>query len=227
MLRALLAALLLAPALAAAQAPDSLRLLPAFGIPVTGDFRPPQTSAARAYLYSATATGALVGVGYLLYEHGPQPDPTLASTAYVREAGGLLMILGVMAGPMAGNLSLGAGRDAGHGVRFKAAGAIGGSVLLGVALVSAGVCLGSGAQSGTCPLEPVAVGAFYGIPVVIGAGLAVGAVYDLATIPANARWARQARATGNRVPAREVRVQIAPGYDPRFDAPMGTVRITM
>lgn len=216
-MRTALLALLLLPALAAAQAPpDSLRTLPEFGVPVSGDFRPPQTSAARAYLYSAAATGVLVGVGYLVDRAAAAAlDPT-TSDSYLLDVGGFLMAAGVIGGPMVGNLSLGAGADVRRGAAPKLVGiAVGGSLVLAGTL-SALACIP--AQSDGC-------GGAAGVLVVGGAvvgvvGLAVGTVYDLATIPGNARWARRARANGNRVP-----VALAPGYDARADAPVLTLRV--
>ena len=49
----------------------------------------------------------------------------------------------------------------------------------------------------------------------MAAGVVAGGLYDFATIPASARWAREARARGNRVP-----VVVAPTVGVRRGAPV-------
>lgn len=203
-----LAVLLVAAAYpAAAQVrPDSLRLLPAFSVPVRGDFRPPHTSAVRAYLYSAGATDALVGVGYVAYRIGRQGDPT---GPYQFDVSGVLMAVGAIGGPLVGNLSLGAGDAARRSATIKGVGVALGAGLVAVGIASTLTCIGSG-----CSENPLAVGLVSTGTVVAAGTVAIGTIYDLATIPANACWAREARARGNRVPV------VAPTVGVRRGAPV-------
>ncbi len=217
----LVALLLLAPALAAAQAPrDSLRALPPFSVPMDGDFQPPQTSAVRAYLYSAAATGTLVGAGYLIDRYVAATLDPATSDSYLLDAGGVLMAAGVLIGPSAGNLSLGAGTTVTRGLVPKLAGVLAGGTLVLVSLASAVPCTLSAPD---CASGDAAGAGFAAAGAVLAIGLAVGTVYDLATIPGNARWARRARSNGNRAPARPV--ALVPGYDARRDAPTLTLRV--
>lgn len=184
----LLALVLLVASGASAQT-DSLRALPPFRIPVTENFRPPQTSAARAYAYSALATGALVALGYAVYSSDPAEDGARQTV------GGALIAVGVLGGPMVGHLSLGRAEATEAGFRVKAAGLIagGGAILLGVGALLACV------PDGECGVaDDVATVLVIGGAGVMATGVAAGAVVDLATIPASARWAREARANGDR-----------------------------
>ena len=142
-------------------------------------------TAAEAYLYSAAATGGTVALGYALYRVGPG-DPTQDSFT-VRDAGLALVVLGAVVGPSVGNLALGAQDDAQRAVVIKLIG-----VGVGAGLAAAGVatCFSIGDTPPAC--ESVGTPLFVGAALAVGTGLVVGTVYDLATIPGNARPARRA-----------------------------------
>ncbi len=223
MLRVLLAALLFIPLVASAQPADSLVTLPRYHRTVQGNFRPPQTSAARAYLYSATATGVpvLLGTATLLVATPTRPSGELSPIGIV---GTTLILSGVLIGPSVGNMTLGAGETVERGIGIMLVGMKVGSgmVVAGAGTLVLSVVTGPDGLSTLPALVLVAGGA----AVFLGGFLVAGA-YNMAMIPANARWAQRARANGNRVPASQVRVSVAPGYDPRFDAPMATVRVAL
>ena len=221
--RLVLAALLLAPLAVAAQPADSLVALPRYSRTVQGNFRPLQTSGSRAVLYSATATGVpiLIGTALLLAAPPMRPngDPTVSGGV-----GAMLVISGVMVGPPLGNVTLGAGESVQHGVDIMLVGMKVGS---GLVVAGAGVLLLAVASGPNSPAADLSLGLIVGGAGVFFGGFAVAGMYSFATIPANARWAREARANGNRVRAREVSVQVAPSYDPRFGAPMATLRVAL
>lgn len=221
MLRFLLAAVLFLPLAAAAQPADSLLALPRFRIPVTSDFAPLQTSAARATLYSVSGTGVpvLAGTAILLAAPPTRPEGGLSPSGIV---GATLVMVGLVAGPPLGNLSLGAGRSVHDGTSIALLGVVVGSSTMGVGV---GTLLLTTVTGSDGPLPTVGAAlVIVGGSVCAGGFIAAG-VYHFATIPRNARWAQRARANGNRVP--QVRVSVAPGYDPRFDAPMATLRVTL
>lgn len=156
---------------------------------------PLHTSGARAYAYSAAATAGGIGLGYVLYRALPEGDPTLDSFS-PRDAGLLVIAIGAVGGPAVGNLTLGAEGDVRRGLLIRSAGLC---VAAGLAAATFAVCApGLGDASSTC--DATANAFVVGGAVALGAGLLGGAVYDLATIPGNAREARRQRG----------RVQVAP-----------------
>ncbi len=197
------------------------RPLPRWHRGVTGNFAPPQTSAARAFLYSGVTTGALVGAGTLLIvtQQTFNEDDLLTTSGQIAT---VLIAAGVFVGPALGNMSLGAGATVDRGLGISLTGMKVGSALI---VAGAGVLL---LDLGTGPETHLAVPALAllggGLGVAAG-GFVVAAVYNLATIPANARWAQRARANGNRVPAGAPRVSVTPGVDLRHEAPMLTLRV--
>ena len=199
-------ALVLAASAAHAQEPaDSLQRLPPFSIPIREDFEPPQTSAGRAYLYSAAATGGTVALGYLLYMALPESDLTESSFS-ANYVGVVVMGLGVVAGPAVGNLSLGAVDDVKRAQAISAAGFLSGAVLVTVSLGAA-----AGGDPGT-----VSEGLFVAGVALAGAGYVGGVAYTLATIPRNAARAQRYRQS-------YPRVAVAPGW--RSGGPALSVRV--
>ena len=94
------------------------------------------------------------------------------------------MVLGAVAGPSVGNAVLGAEDDVRRALVIKGVGAgIGAGLVVG----AFGACFPLGDAS-TCDAlgEPLFVSAL----VAVGVGLVAGTIYDLATIPENARPAR-------------------------------------
>ena len=211
--RALLLALAALAAPAASGQPvavDSLPRRPPFHVPITQDFAPPQTSAARAYLYSAVATGGPILVGVLLNEVAPPSEDGAVGQVAVA-----LVLTGAMIGPMAGNLSLGAASDVRRALVPKSIGAVGGAVLFlagagaGLLCITDALATGGECDGGAVTALWVTAG------VVMAGGLVVGAAMDLATIPANAARARRYRQA-------HPRVTVAPGW--RAGAPALGVR---
>lgn len=164
---------------------DRVAVLPPFRLPHRGDFAPPQTSALRAYAYSAGVTAGTVALGYVLYRVLPTRDPTEASFS-PSYAGELVMIVGAVYGTAAGNVSLGAAGDVTRATYIRGVGLLGGVGALVFGLSGSG--------------EVFTLGYL-----VMGAGLAGGIVYDLATIPRNAARARHYRRA-------HPRVAVAPGW---------------
>ena len=222
-MRPALLAVLLATAAASAQpaSRDSVPRLPAFSVPVTGDFAPPQTSAARAYLYSAAATAVPIAVGALLLRTGePSGEPGGVS---LDDVGFVVALSGVWFGPLAGNLSLGAGEDARRAFLYSGAGFLGGVVLAGVATAIAGGCVVSDLArrqtlSSECVDHPVVVGLVVTGAAVAAAGALGGAGYALGTVPRNAARARLYREAHPRLSA-------APGW--RSGGPALTLRVDL
>ena len=100
---------------------------------------PPQTSAPVAYLYAAVATALPVAAGVLLLQSdGPSGTAGRVSAG---DIGVTLVIAGAWFGPLAGNLSLGAGRDARAGVLLTATGFVSGVVLAGAGVAVGGTCV--------------------------------------------------------------------------------------
>ena len=219
--RLIACAVTLASAAAAQTPPDSLRALPPYSRTVRGDFRPPQTSALRAFAYSAAATGGMVAVGTLAILAAPSDVESDAGNA-VTGIGAGVIFSGLLFGPAVGNLSLGAGADIERSVRLKLRVlTVGGAVVL--TGVGAGLtCILDAGPASDCGVLPAATVLVVGGAGVMAAGVVAGAVYDLATIPGNARWARRARANGNRVP-----VAVWPGYDARGGGPVLAVRVDL
>lgn len=218
---ALAAVLALATVSAAAQT-EPMQALPPFNIRAEGNFRPPQTSAVRATFYAVAATGALVAVGYVVDRAvAGAIDPTTSDSPAL-EIGHLIMAFGVIGGPMAGNLSLGAGEALGRSAGIKATGITAGGFVIVIGL---GASLGCVFSADCLVLDDIALGLIYGGAGIMAAGVAVGAVVDFVTIPASARWAQRVRANGNREPAEAPRVSVTPGYDVRRGAPMLALRV--
>ena len=146
-------------------------------------------SAGEAYAYSAAATGGAVALGYVLYRVLPEGDPTLTSP---RDAGLLLIGMGVAFGSSAGNIALEADRDVMVGLLIRTAGlGVGG----GLALAAVAACSpGLGDAPASCATlgDPLFVAGAAALAV----GLVGGVVYDLATIPGNARPAPARAARG-------------------------------
>lgn len=225
MRRSLLAAVLVLAALAAPAgsgqpvATDSIAHRPAFSVPVTGDFAPPQTSAVRAYLYSAAATAVPVAAGVLLLQAGgPSDTPGQATPG---DLGIVLVIAGAAFGPAVGNLSLGAGTDVRRGVALVAGGFAGGVVLAGGGVAIAGFCIAGDLASGQlgsadCAAEPLAVALLVAGVAVAAVGAVAGTAYSLATVPRNASRARTYRRA-------HPRVAVAPGW--RAGAPALGIRV--
>lgn len=176
-------------------AADSVAVLPPFRIPIKGDFAPPQTSALRAYAYSAGVAGGTVALGYLL--HRAPEGGSMATSSTAQAVGAFLMVIGAGFGSSAGNVSLGAMDDVTRAAYIRMVGVFGGTVGI------VGLLAGSG--------EVFVVGT-----AVMGAGLVGGVAYDLATIPGNAARARRYRQA-------YPRVSIAPGW--RAGAPALGVRV--
>ncbi len=208
MRRLSLAAVLVLAALAAPAASgqpaalDSVPPRPSFSVPVTGDFAPPQTSAARAYLYSAAATAVPVAAGVLLLQ-ASGPSGT-AGQVTPGDVGIVLVIAGAWLGPAAGNLSLGAGADVRRGAVLTAGGFLTGAVLAGGAVAVAGVCvvgdLAQGRLGGEgCTLGPLAAGLLIAGGVAAAVGTVAGTAYNMGTIPRNAARAQRYRRAYSRV----------------------------
>ena len=193
---------------------DSVAVLPPFRVPITEDFAPPHTSAARAYLYSALATGGAVAVGLALEaalgDSPPESDGSLRDGA-----GPGLVLIGVMLGPSVGNLSLGAAGDARRAFVPKTIGLMAGGALVLMGLGSEFLCVadqlatGEGCRGNYTVFLTVA-------GVVTAGGIVVGTVIDLTTIPANAARAQRYRRA-------HPRVSVAPGW--RAGAPALGVRV--
>ena len=217
---ALLVAALAAPAASGQPAgQDSVARRPAFEVPLTGDFAPPQTSAVRAYLYSVAATAIPIAAGVLLLRASdPSETPGGFSPG---DAGIVLVYAGAWFGPNAGNLSLGAGADARRSFMVAGGGFLAGVVLAGAGVGVAGVCVLDDLSRGRlgdddCLAGPVATGL-----IVMGAAVAVvgtvaGTGYALATVPANAARARRYRQA-------YPDVTVAPGW--RAGRPALSVRV--
>lgn len=209
---------LAAPALG--QAPvDSVPPRPAFSVPVTGDFQPPQTSALRAYAYSVAATAVPIAAGALLLRVSEPADT--AGEVTPGDVGIMLVFAGVMAGPTAGNLSLGAGADARRGVFMSGGGFVAGVALAGGGVAVAGFCLAGDLVrgelgSGDCVAGPLAVVLLVGGAAAAAAGTLAGTVYHFVTIPRNAARARRYRQV-------HPRVAVAPGW--RSGGPSVSVRV--
>ena len=149
-------------------------------VPPTGGADVRDVSAADAYLYSAAVTGGAVVLGYVLYRTLPGA-PTQDGSAG-QGLGRALIAVGVIGGPSVGNAVLGAGSDVRRALLIKGAGIIVGAGLGTAAFLA---CIDDVADCG-------GTGTFLLVGALIagGAGLVVGTVYDLATIPGNARAAR-------------------------------------
>ena len=198
-------------------AADSVAARPAFAVPVTGDFEPPQTSAALAYAYSALATAAPVAAGLAL-DSAFGPDPESGSN---RPAAVVLVLGGAWFGPLAGNLSLGAGADARRAFLLSGGGFVAGVAIAGAGVAITGVCvvgdLADGVLgSGDCAVGPAATALFVVAAATAALGTAAGAAYSLATVPANAERARRYRQVHSSVSA-------APGW--RAGGPALAVRV--
>ena len=219
-LLALVSTLLIAAASAAQPvAVDSVARRPAFGVPLTGDFEPPQTSAALAYLYSAAATAIPLAAGAVLLQIS-EPSGT-AGQVSPGDIGMYLVIAGVWAGPAAGNLSLGAGGDVRRGAVYTVGGFLSGVVLAGGAVLIGGVCLaGDLAQgqigSGDCAAGPLVAVLLVSAAALTAAGTLAGAGHHLATIPRNAALAQRYRQS-------HPRVALAPGW--RSGGPALSLRV--
>ena len=142
-----------------------------------------RTTAAEAYLYSAAATGGAVALGYVLYRTLPG-DPTQDSFTG-RDVGLALIAVGVVGGPSVGNAALGAEGDVQRALVIKGVGA---GVGAGLAVAAIATCFSIGDTPPAC--ESLGTPLFVGAVLAVGTGLVVGTVYDLATIPGNARPAR-------------------------------------
>ena len=179
-------ALLPALALALASAPHAQvytdRPAPPPGS-TAGGAAPRSVSAGEAYLYSAAATGGAVALGYVLYRVLPG-DPTRDSFTG-RDLGLGLIAVGVVGGPSVGNAALGAEDDVNRALLIKGVGA---GVGAGLAVAAIATCFSIGDSPPAC--DSLGTPLFVGALVAVGAGLVVGTVYDLATIPGNARPAR-------------------------------------
>ena len=216
----LLTAVLLAAATASAQPvlPDSVARRPPFSVPVTGDFAPPQTSAAVAYLSSVAATAGPIVAGIALNDVlGADPE-----TGSERPAVVTLVLAGAWVGPHVGNLTLGAGGDARRGFALTAGGFLSGVALAGVAVVIAGTCALDDIRGGeigsgdTCADGPVVVGLLVTGAALAAAGTVAGTAYALVTIPRNADRAQRYRRA-------YPRVSVAPSWG--AGGPAASVRV--
>ena len=152
--------------------------------PFAGGAAPREVSASEAYLYSAVATGGAVALGYVLYRVLPG-DPTQDSFTG-RDLGLALIAVGVVGGPSVGNLTLGAENDVNRALLVKG---IGAGVGAGLAVAAIATCFSIGDSPPAC--ESLGTPLFVGAALAVGTGFVVGTVYDLATIPGNARAARR------------------------------------
>lgn len=183
-----------------ATAPDAQVLARHPAPPMTeGGAAPRTVSAGEAYLYSVAATGGAVALGYALYRLTPG-DPTSDSFT-ARDLGLGLIAVGLIGGPSAGNSALGAEDDVNRALLIKG---IGVGVGAGLAVTAIAACFSISDTPPAC--ESVGTPLFVGALVAVGTGVVVGTVYDLATIPGNARPARGRAARGG--------VGIGPGGAP-------------
>ena len=195
---------------------DSLARLPTFNVPITEDFAPPHASAARAYLYSAVATGGLVAAG-LLVEEALGDSPPESDGSLRDGIGPALVIFGVLMGPSVGNLSLGAVEDARRAFVPKAVGLGVGAGLGAAGLTTALVCTLSSFDTGdTGGCGTVVIALFVSGAAAATVGVGIGTVRDLSTIPANAERARRYRQA-------HPHVTVAPGW--RSGGPALSVRV--
>ncbi len=214
-----LAATLLIAAASSAQpvALDSVARRPAFGVPLSGDFEPAQTSAALAYVAAAASTAGPIALGIVLDDVlGASPE-----TGGERPTVITLVLAGAWFGPHVGNLTLGAGQDVRRGFALTAGGFLSGVVLAGGAVLVGGVCLvGDIAQgeigSGDCAAGPLVTVLLVSAAVLTAAGTLAGTAYGLATIPRNAARAQRYRQS-------YPRVAVAPGW--RSGGPALSVRV--
>lgn len=170
---------------------DSLPRLPEFRTPITEDFAPRHASAARAYLYSAAATGGLVVLGLLV-------EDAVSGVEDLEGIGIGLAVTGVIFGPSAGNVSLGAVGDFQRALVVSVG--IGSGLVLGsLGFVSILGCVAN--ADGQCD----AAGFLFVSAVAVAAtGVAIGALMVLTSIPATAARARRYR-------QQHPRVAVAPG----------------
>lgn len=194
---------------------DSIARRPPLRPFINEDAQPLQTSAVRAYVYSAAATGGLVLVGILV---DAASDASSVSDGSVLDGiGPALIVSGVMMGPSVGNMTLGAVGDVKRAARFKMIGVGAGMGLAAVGLGTGIGCVLSNLGGGgpdTC--GSLTLGLFVSAAVVASAGAVVGGAYDLATIPRNAERARQYRQA-------YPRVSVVPGWS--RGAPALAVRV--
>ena len=153
------------------------------------DEGPPQPSAARAYAYSAAATGGAVVLGLLTNEVLRSIDAAAYREDGRYVAGYVVIGTGLVLGPAIGNVSLGAVDDVEAAGRIKVAGIVAGGLIATVGVLTPIATLATG-DPGYVETFPTLVTLGLGVATL---GTVVGGVMDLSTIPRNARRARQSR----------------------------------
>ena len=175
---------LLLCASASAQVPEP-HLYPPLRTPFGAE--PLQTSALRAYAYSVGIPLASVAGGYALYSLLPENGPDESAGRQGEAVAYAIMIAGGFTGSLVGNFTLGARDDLRTSLTVRTVAIVGGG---GLMLTGGMLCVlstfGGGQECSSGPLALV----FVGLATFVG-GTAGAIAYDLATIPANAREARE------------------------------------